>query len=335
MIKIPLEEIISSIKERSGLSFEEIESRMDAKVKQLSGLISREGAAHIIANELGIRLFESVSGRLQIKNILSGMRDVETVGRVLRIFGISEFATESKTGRVASMIIGDETGQVRIVLWNEQADNVSQIKLGDIVKIRSGYVRERNGQLEVHLNQKSKLIINPSGESMPEIKEKAYSKNSERKFINELKEGDSAEVLGSIVQVFEPRFYESCPQCRRKLRETKDGLSCQTHGIMNPSFSYVLNLFLDDGTENIRVVCFREQAMQLLSKDDKDMLEFKNFPDKFEQVKQSVLGMQIKVYGKVVKNQNFDRIEFIAQSINPNPDPLKEMEILKSELAKK
>ena len=88
---MPLEQAISKIKEASGLSEEEIKGKIDAKLDQLSGLVSKEGAAYIIANELGVKLFEQTSGKLQIKNILAGMRDVETVGKVTRKFDVKEF----------------------------------------------------------------------------------------------------------------------------------------------------------------------------------------------------------------------------------------------------
>ena len=86
MIKVPLADIITKIKEETKLSDEDIGKRIDEKLEQLSGLVSKEGAAHIIANELGIKVLEHVAGRLQIKNILAGMRDVETVGKVMRVF---------------------------------------------------------------------------------------------------------------------------------------------------------------------------------------------------------------------------------------------------------
>ena len=86
MIKLPLSDIISKIKQKSQLSEQEINAKIDKKLDQLSGLISKEGAAHIIANELGIKLFEETSGRLQIKNILAGMRNVETLGKIQRLF---------------------------------------------------------------------------------------------------------------------------------------------------------------------------------------------------------------------------------------------------------
>src|SRR3989338_8932513 len=114
MIKIPYEEIVLKINER-----------IEKKMKQLSGLISKEGAAHIVANELGAKIFEQLSGRLQIKNILTGMRDVETVGKVLQVGDTREFMRGDALSKVASILIGDETGTIRAVLWGSQADNAA------------------------------------------------------------------------------------------------------------------------------------------------------------------------------------------------------------------
>ena len=69
MFKLPLPDIIQKIKIGSGISDEDINQKIDVKMQQLSGLISKEGAAHIVANELGIKLFEQTSGILKIKNI--------------------------------------------------------------------------------------------------------------------------------------------------------------------------------------------------------------------------------------------------------------------------
>ena len=80
MIKIPYEEIVLKINENTKMPASEIEERVERKLKQLSGLISREGAAHIVANERVGKVFEPLNGKLQIKNILAGMREVETIG---------------------------------------------------------------------------------------------------------------------------------------------------------------------------------------------------------------------------------------------------------------
>src|SRR3989344_5553581 len=98
MLKIPYEEIVLKINEKTKMTTAEVEERIDKKLKQLSGLISKEGAAHIVANELGVKIFEPLSGKLQIKNILTGMRDVETVGKVLQVYEMREFSGENKSG---------------------------------------------------------------------------------------------------------------------------------------------------------------------------------------------------------------------------------------------
>lgn len=329
MIKIPLSQIIEKIKEKSNLSEEDINSRIQQKMEQLSGLISREGAAHIIANELGIKLFESVSGKLQIKNILAGMRDVEIVGKVQQIFPVNEFQRQDgSSGKVASLITADETGSIRIVLWGAQTDILKGMKENDTIRVISGYTKENNNRLEVHINEKSKIEVNPKGEVIGEVKR--YT--SKRKSISELKENDNdIELLGTIVQAFEPRFFEVCPQCNKRVRQRDEGFFCEEHKTVAPDYSYVLNLILDDGTETVRTVFFRKQAENLLEMEKQKILEYKDYPEKFEEIKNNLMGNIIKVIGRTNKNELFDRLEFITRMVFPKPDPKEEIERLKQE----
>jgi replication factor A1 len=328
MIKVPLSQIIEKIKEKGGISEEEINSKITQKMEQLSGLISKEGAAHIIANELGIKLFEEVSGKLQIKNILGGMRDVETVGKVQQIYPINEFQRkDGGKGKVASLVIADETGSIRVVLWGSQTDVVKDVKEDEIVKVMSGYVRENNNRLEVHLNEKSKLMVNPEGETIGEVKKYV----STRKKINQLEEKDNdVELLGTIVQAFEMRFFEVCPECNKRIRQREEGFFCEEHKIVQPSYSYVLNTILDDGTETIRAIFFRKQAENLLEMSQEQILEYKDAPEKFEEVKNNLLGNIVKVVGRANKNELFDRLEFITRMVF-KADPKEEVERLKKE----
>lgn len=318
MIKIPLQDIVARIKKESDLSEEEVNNKIDEKMKQLSGLISKEGAAHIIANELGIKLLETVSGKLQIKNILIGMRDVETVGKVQRIFETREFQSGERQGKVASLIIADETGSIRVVLWGNQTDNLQNLKENNTIKLMSGYVRENNGQKEIHLNERSKLIINPEGENIGEIK----SFTTERKKINELKENDGiVEIMGTIVQVFDMRFFEICPECNKRAKQNENSYTCAKHGEIKPVYSYVLNLVLDDGTDNIRSVFFRNQVEKLLNLNQEKLMEFKDKPENFDEIKNNLLGSMIKTVGRINKNDFFERLEIIANDVfQANPE---------------
>src|SRR3989338_5159583 len=325
MIKIPYEEIVLKINEKTNTPVSEIEIKVENKLKQLSGLISREGAAHIVANELGVKVFEPLSGKLQIKNILTGMRDVETVGKVIQMYGVREFSNETRSGKVASLLIGDETGTIRAVLWGAQTDNVANLSLNDVVKILGGYVRENSGRKEIHLNDKSQLLINPKGEKV----EAVFESRGIRKTIKDLNEADAeAELLGTIVQVFDIKFYEICPRCGKRAKPSVDLFVCTEHGNVIPAYASVLNAVLDDGTETIRCVFFRNQAEKMLSLSQEQLLNFKANPAEFEAVKNELLGTIVKLGGRANKNSLFNRLEFVVNFVDIKPNPEEEMKRL-------
>jgi len=332
MLKIPLPDIIKKIEQKTDLSEADINSKIDDKLKQLSGLISKEGAAHIVANELGVKILEQTSGKLQIKNILTGMRSVETVGKVTRKFDLNKFQSENRSGKVSSMYIGDETGTIRITMWGEMAENIKKIKENDIVKIVGGYVRENRGRKEVHMNDRSKIIINPEGETVKEVKDTQSRPQAQRKSIKDLTDQDqNTEILGTIVQAFEPRFYPTCPKCNKKVNPQQEKYVCKEHGEVTPEFAYVMNVVLDDGTETIRTVFFRNQVERLLEKSKDEILKYKEKPEEFNSVKTELLGNQLKLVGRTQKNEMFDRLEFISQLVFKNPDPEKELKNLKEQ----
>lgn len=328
MIKIPYEQIIAKITEKANISEEEINSKIKAKMEQLSGLISKEGAAHIIANELRVKLFEE--GKIKIKDILAGMRSVETLGKITNIYELREFQRkDGSPGKVVSFFIADETSRIRIVLWNDQTDMLKDLAVDKIVHIKDGLARENNNNTEVHLSSKSELIINPEGVSIGEI---AQQPKTERKKIGELTEADkNVELLATIVQVFDPRFYEVCPECNKRLKPRESSLVCEVHGNVTPAFGYVLNLILDDGSSTIRTVFFRNQFANLLKMENNEVLKFKDSPGDFQPIKDELLGNIVKIIGRTSKNEMFDRLEFITQLVFPDPNPTEELKKLEEE----
>jgi len=311
MIGLTYEQIVSKIVAESGLSKEEVEERIKQKLKQLSDMISMEGAAHIVANELGIKVFESKK-RLKINELQPLQRNVEVLGKVVKHYGIRSFKTEKKEGRNASFLIGDGTGVVRATVWDEKLlPEVEKMHEGDMVLLRGAYIRESQGFKEVHLGNGSSITINPLGEEV----ELQPSKKS----IAELKERDFVTITGVVVEVFQPRFYEACALCNKKL--SIDG-KCSQHGVVEKRWLPVVNIILDDGTDNIRVVCFRELAEAILGVTREELLSMKDDLMLFESIKKKVLLRRVNITGKVTKNEMFDRLEFTAQSIE-DTDPKK------------
>ncbi|PSP58484.1 replication factor A [Halobacteriales archaeon QH_7_66_36] len=84
-----------------------------------------------------------------------GQSDVNLVGRVLGTDEVRTFdRDDGSEGRVANLTLGDETGRVRVTLWDERADRATELAEGVSVEVIDGYVRERDGSLELHVGDR-------------------------------------------------------------------------------------------------------------------------------------------------------------------------------------
>ncbi len=332
MIKIPYEQLVEKIKTEKSLTSEQIEEQIKVKMEQLSGLISKEGAAHILANELGMKLTHG-DAKLKIRDLYAGLRTGEILGRVIRKFDVRAFQSGERSGKVGSFILADETGSVRVTCWNDQTKEMEPLLENDVVIVLDGTVRENRGALEIHLNERTKLLRNPEGKTVAVTPQAAAT--ALRKQIKALEENQTnVEVLGTIVQVYDIKFFERCPACKKRIKEQGVGFQCTEHGLVKPEFSYVINLYLDDGSGNIRIVLFGTQILQLLKKTDDEIQVYRTTPEAFEKIKTDLLGEMLKATGRVTKNQMFARLEFIANKVETNLNPEEEISRLQQELEK-
>jgi ssDNA-binding replication factor A large subunit len=330
MFKLNYDEIINRIVEEKGISKEEVENKVNSKMEKLSGLISKEGAIHIIANEYGINVFYDLGKkRFKINELKEGMRSVEVVGKIIRKYDTREFKTDKREGKVGSVLIGDETGIIRFVFWDiNLIDRLENTKEDDILKVMNGYIRNNQGYLEVHVGSQGDFEVNPAGETVGEINQNSSSRVGVlRKKIADLNQNEFVEVFGTIVQVFEPRFYEACNECNRKVNPQGDDYICSEHGKVAIRYIPIVNAFFDDGSGNIRLVCFRDIASKLLKISEDEVQKFRVGNENFEEIRKKVLGDQIIVRGKINKNEMFDRIELVASDIK-EADPRKLIEEL-------
>jgi replication factor A1 len=306
--------MVARIREKTGLSEEDVAAKVDGKLRQLSGLISKEGAAYIIASELGVRLLESGG---KIKDIYAGMRNTQVVGRVTQAFPLKLFKrADGSEGKLLAFTVADDTGSVRAVAWGGQADTATKLTPGIAVKIQGAVVKEgMNGTRELHVNEQSRLVINPPDENPPEVQLRPAR---QAKQLKDLADGDeNAEITGTLLELSEPRFFEVCPQCGTRIQPFDAGLACNEHGPVQPDYSYTLSLMLDDGTGRVRVVLFRNQAERILGLGREDFLKFRTDPFSFAQYQTKLLGEQFKFVGRAKMNTFSNSVEFIAQLVFP------------------
>ena len=177
------EAYIKKIVEETGLSKNEIQTLVEEKKEELKGLISDEGALFVIAKELGVdvasenqELLNDVE--LNIADIALNMKNIVLVGRIKDIYNVNSFnKNNGETGYVGSFLLHDKTGDIRIVLWDDQVSifNDERFERNEIVKILNGTARAgRTAGLEVHVGKFSKVILSPEDvdyKKFPKIKD--------------------------------------------------------------------------------------------------------------------------------------------------------------------
>jgi len=258
---------------------------------------------------------------LQIKNILPGLRNVSFLGRVLNLYPVRSYKTDKKEGKIGTMMLGDETGKIRVVLWDTNHIKLiedGKIKQGDILKIKQGYVRESRmvEGIEVHLSGNSSIEINPADADIKKIPEaQAVISTAERVRIADVSEGFH-QIRGAIVNIIDANpFYDVCPQCGKRARDSV----CQEHGEVTPKQSLVISVIVDDGSDNMRVVFFGQQASQILGMSAeeayKEAQEHANNNYPIDTQKMKMLGKEVVIEGKVSKNSFSNELEMVGRKI--------------------
>jgi len=298
------ERILEKISKLSGLKKEEIEAKIEAKRSKLSGLISKEGAAQIVASELGVS-FEGE--RLKIDELLPGMRNVNVVGKIIRISSVRTFKTKKgEESKVVNFWIADDSSNIRVVLWDINHISLvehGEIKEGVVVEIINGAMREN----EIHLGNFSEVKV--SGEIFKDdeiITEKVFH----GKNISDFKKGESVGTRAFIVQAFEPRFFYVCPECGKKVEAEGKDFVCKTHEKVIPEKRAVMTLVLDDGTDSIRAALFHEPLKDIGIKDS-DLEDQETISKK----KESLLGKEMFFSGNVRINNFFNNPEIIVEEV--------------------
>ncbi|MEM2981906.1 MAG: OB-fold nucleic acid binding domain-containing protein [Candidatus Bathyarchaeia archaeon] len=171
---INFEEIIKRIlSQRHELKRDELLRLIDDKKKEAQGLLSDEGAARLVAQDLLVRISSKISG-VKIGDLVSGLNDVTLTGVVIGQWPIREFRKQDGTiGKLLKLILGDDTGTIRCVLWNGKAEQAlaSGELQGRIIRIAHGYTRSSlSGTIELNLGDRSEITLLPANiENYPNI----------------------------------------------------------------------------------------------------------------------------------------------------------------------
>jgi len=100
---------------------------------------------------------------MEIKDLRNGMKRVSVEAKVIEKSDSREVLSRFKdeTHKVATAIIADETGTIKLTLWNEQ---INQVNVNDTVKVENGYVTSFRGEIQLNVGRYGKLTVEQTAE---------------------------------------------------------------------------------------------------------------------------------------------------------------------------
>jgi len=135
----------------------------------------------------------------RVEDLSLGASDVDLVGQVLDTDSIRTFdRDDGSEGRVANLTVGDETGRVRVTLWDDKADLADEFEPGEVVEVGDGYVRERDGELELHVGDRGTVErVDEAVEYVPETTD-----------IADLEIGETVDIGGGVIETDPVRTFD-------------------------------------------------------------------------------------------------------------------------------
>ena len=171
----------------------------------------------------------TIGDTYRVEDLSLGLSDVTLVGRVLETDAVRTFdRDDGSEGKVANLTLGDETGRVRVTLWDDRTELVETIDPDETVEVSDGYVRERDGSLELHVGDGGTVeVVDEDVEYVPDATP-----------IGELEIGQTVDIAGVVRSVDPVRTFDR-----------DDGSEGQ-----------VKNLRVQDTSGDIRVALWGEKA---------------------------------------------------------------------------
>ena len=95
---------------------------------------------------------------MQIKDLKNGMKGISVEAKVVEKTAPRQVLSRYKDEmyNVATAIVNDGTGTIKLTLWNDQ---INQVDVNDTVKIDKGYVTSFKGEIQLNVGKYGTLNV--------------------------------------------------------------------------------------------------------------------------------------------------------------------------------
>jgi len=254
-------------------------------------------------------LEEMIYTTKKIHQLEEDERNTRVLARIIDLYEPNEFQRDDGSiGKVRSAEIADDSGVIRVSLWDDMAE--VPLNIGDAIKIENPRINFRNDNLELSVGRTSNLtkLKEKEAENLPSFKDLEETIYKSKK-IDEIEEEDrNIKVKGEISEVYSDRIlYPMCPNCNKRLELVEEAYICDFCGeeIETPNYLMIIPTRIEDDTADIRVTFFRKQAEKLIgltSEQGQEIIDKTGDEGSLGEKAQDLIGTEIVI----VADANFD-----------------------------
>ena len=241
-MQLTSEQIYSIIKTQSGLSDEELNTKLEEIKEKYQGLLSDVGANILLSKQLGVNLDlkQKTSAVTKISEINPSIDSVTLYARVKSIPPVKTYKSkDGGQGKIQAVYLEDETGIIKLNLWQDKAEIVKKqgFEKNDLVLIKDAAINQYNDKVELSLRQGGQVIKEPEGIDIKKIKENIIKISG----IDAAPEG-AVDTYARIIAIYPIKTFK---------KEDKE--------------RFVINFEISDGLKSLRCIAFDAWANEISS----------------------------------------------------------------------
>ena len=270
--------------------------------------LSEEQASAMFIPELAT-LEKAIYDYKKIEDLDEDEEDTVIVGRVIELNEIRNFDRDNgDTGSVSNIEIADDTGSIRVVLWDNDAK--MDLEMGQPLKLQNPRLSlDMDNRLQATVSGGT-TVLEPSEKELEDLPSQDELMESifVAKSIESLTEDDTnVHITATIKEVFPDKILlKKCPNCRESVEESEDEYICDNcgHTFDEPKYTLMIPTRVEDDTGEISVTFFGNLAEELIDMSQEEVVsliedEALGIEDKIE----DLVNMTIEIIANVSFNE--------------------------------
>ena len=268
--------------------------------------LSEEQASAMFIPELST-LEKALYDYKKISDVDEDDTDIIIIGRVIELNDITHFDRDNgDTGSVRNIEIADDTGSIKVVLWNDDAN--IDLEIGMPIKLQNPRIDlDRDNRLQAVIGRGT-TILEPSENELnklptyEELKEAIYVP----KTIESLLEDDTNVCVTGVIKEVgtDKNILVKCPNCRSNVETTIEENVCDNcgHAFDEPDYTLMVPTRIEDETGEIQATFFDKLAEELIQMKKEDVINYVEDGLGIEDKLQDLNGMTVEI----IANVSFD-----------------------------